>query len=57
MFIKKGAIVSKMEEDLNLKKKKRNHENPGKKRQAVKMRYDDKKESVKQYIKEKYVKN
>ena len=29
MFIKKGAIVSKMEEDLNLQKK--NHENPGKK--------------------------
>ena len=55
MFIKKGAIVSKMEEDLNLQKK--NHENPGKKRQAVKMRYDDKKESVKQCIKEKYVKN
>ena len=55
MFIKKGAIVSKMEEDLNLQK--RIMKIQGKKRQAVKMRYDDKKESVKQCIKEKYVKN
>ena len=55
MFIKKGAIVIKVAERFNSSKKEY-HENPEKKRQVVKTRCNDKKESVKQYKKEKYVK-
>ena len=47
-------MPAKRETDLNLQERKC-HENQEKKWRAVKRRYDDKKESVKQYIKEKYV--
>ena len=49
-------MPAKRETALNLQERKC-HENPEKKCRAVKRRYDDKKESVKQYIKEKYVEN
>lgn len=49
MFMKKGEIVSKVAERFKSSLKK--YENPEKKIKAVKIRYDDKKESVKQYKK------
>ena len=54
-LLKKERLSAKRQRDFNLQKRKY-HPHP-KKRQAVKRRYDDKKESVKQYIKEKYVEN
>ena len=48
-------MLAKWQRDLNLRKRK--NRNPEKKRQAGRSRYDDKKESVKQYIEEKYVEN
>ena len=49
-LLKKKWLSKKRQRDLNLQKEKYN---PEKKRQAVKRKYDDKKESVKQYIKDK----
>ena len=46
MFIKKEPQSAKWQKDLNLQIGKY-HENPEKKKQAMKRRYDDKKESVK----------
>ena len=57
-LLKKETIFSKVaatfESYENLQKY---YENLEKKRQLVKRRYDDKKESIKQYMKEKYVEN
>lgn len=51
MFIKKERLSAKWHRDLNLQK--RNYpETPEKKKQAVNRRYDDKRESVKQYKKD-----
>ena len=55
-LLKKERLPAKRQRYLNLLKRKY-HENPEKKRQAMKKRYDDKKESIKHYIKEKYVEN
>ena len=46
MFIEKGGVVSKAADNLNLQKRKF-HENPEQKKQAMKRRYDDKKEFIK----------
>ena len=54
MFTKKGVIVGKATERFGWQKKKY-HDDPVKKRQAVKKRYSDKKESIEHYKKEKYV--
>ena len=54
-LLKKERLSAKRQKDFNLQKRKY-HQHP-KKRQAVKRRYDDKKESVKHYIKEKNVEN
>ena len=53
MFIKKKRLSAKRQRILNLQKR-NYHENPENKRKAENRRYDDKKESVKQYQKEKY---
>ena len=54
--LKKKRLSAKQQRDLNLQNRKC-HENPEKKKQAEKRRYDDKEESVKQYTKEKHVEN
>ena len=54
MFPKKGSIVGKAKERFGCQKRKY-HDDSEKKRQAVKKRNNDKKESIKQYKKEKYV--
>ena len=50
-LLKKAWLSAKRHRDLNLQKRK--HENPEKKGQGVKRKYDDKKESVKRYMKKK----
>ena len=54
--LKREQLLAREENDL-LAKKKKYHSNPDKKRQAVKKRYYDKNESIKQYSKGKYLKN
>ena len=56
MWTKKERSSARWERDLDVKKRKY-HEDTEKKRQAVEMRYHDKKESIKQYKKQKYLEN
>ena len=49
--------LSARRENVFLVKKRKYHDDPEKKRQAVKKRYHDKKESIRQYSQEKYLKN
>ena len=54
--LNKEQLSAKWQRDLKAKKRKY-HDGPVKKRQALKKRYEDKKESIKQYKKEKCVEN
>ena len=56
MCTKKGAIISRTGESLDTKKRK-GHNDPGKKRGAAKKRFNNKKESIKQYKRGKYLEN